>query len=106
MKPNLEIRARAKNASMARQHNALDAVVDIEHAVGFLELEHHGVGEGIVVLGPVQCQDDDAGVAGVVPGADLCEGEGVVGLGEFDCGAGVGHCACCVGGSGGGGGYG
>lgn len=80
--PNLQICPRAKDAPRPRDHDAPDALVPIEQLVHGHHLRHHGVGEGIVLVGAVQREDDDAGVWGVVLGADLRPGEGVVGGGE------------------------
>ena len=82
-KPNIQIRPRTKDASAtllpARKNHTFDSIVNVEHAVCLFNLQHHCVGKGIVVLGPVQAQDDDVGVGCVVGGADLGPGEGVIG---------------------------
>lgn len=91
IKPDLEVSASAEDTPVTRNDNDLDAVVDIEHAVRLLELQHHGSREGIVVLGAVQREDDDRGVLFVVLGFYLGPGAVVVGCRELDGGAGVHH---------------
>ena len=97
-KPNLQVRASAKNAPIApRKNNALNAVVYIEHAIRLFQFQHHGVGEGIVVLRAPERQDDDPGVLVVVLRADLRPGEVVVAGWELWRVEGGGHGLGCVG---------
>lgn len=92
IKPQLQIRTRAENLAGASEHDAFHAVVCVEERVRVLELEHHGVGEGIVVLRAVEREDDDGRVLFVVLRLDLREGEVVVGFWEGERGAGeAGH---------------
>lgn len=76
--PNVQICARAKNASVARHNDTFDALVDIEHGVRRLDLLAHRVCEGIVVLRAVERENDDRWLFFMVLGADLRELEVVV----------------------------
>lgn len=77
-KPNIEIRARTKDASVACHDDALDAPVDVEHGVRGLDFLAHGVCKGIVVLGAVEREDYDRRFFFMVLRADLRELEIVV----------------------------
>jgi hypothetical protein len=83
-KPNPQIRARAENSPTARNHDALDALVGVEHGVRRFDLRTHCVGKGIVVRGAVEREDDDRGFFLVVSRLNLREGQVVVGRGEDD----------------------
>jgi hypothetical protein len=71
--PDLEIRAGAEDAAVARDYDALDAVVDVEHCIRRFDLLAHRVREGIVFAWAVERKDDDAGLFVVVACLDLRE---------------------------------
>lgn len=83
-KPIIQIRARTKDPSMARHNDASHALVYIEHGVCGFQLRLHCVGECIVVLRAVECEDDDGCIFGMVLSADLGKREVVVGSRELD----------------------
>jgi hypothetical protein len=85
-KPNPQICTCAKNAAGARYDDAFYARIDVEHGVCGFDFFAHRVGEGIVVCGTVQREDDDRGLCIVVSSLDLGEFEVVVGCGEGDVG--------------------
>jgi len=94
-KPHVQIRTCAEDAPIACYYDAFYAVVNVEHGVCRLNLLAHCVGEGIVFVWAVEREDDYAGGGWVVGGADLGEGEGVVGFWERDWL--VGHCSVSIG---------
>jgi hypothetical protein len=85
-KADVEICARAKDASVSGDYDAFYARVDVEHCVGGFDFLAHGVGEGIVLLGAVEREDYHRGLFFVVFGLDLSELQVVVGRGEVDVG--------------------
>jgi len=55
----LQVGARAEHAAVAGHDDAFHAVVDAEEGEDLFELQHHGFGEGIVVLRTVESEDYD-----------------------------------------------
>lgn len=91
-----EVRARAEDAPVPGDDNALNPVVDVEELEGLLHFFHHGSCEGIVAARTVQRENLDRchawRVLGVVGDADFFVGEGGVGVWDVD-GLGWGsHC--------------
>lgn len=55
---SLEICSSAEDAAVARDDCTFDARVDIDEGESVDELGHHGLGEGIVLSGAVERQED------------------------------------------------
>lgn len=55
---DLQVCASTKHATVAGDDYTSHSVVDTEHGKGLLQLYGHGVREGIVFSGAVQCQED------------------------------------------------
>ena len=100
-KPDLQVRAGAEHAAVAGHDDAFDAIVGVEEGEGFFHFGHEGGGEGVVVVGAVEGEDDDGGrgrgAGGVVGEFDLGVGEGGVGGGEGEfADVGVAGHGCCT----------
>ena len=61
-KAHVQIHSRAEEAlSVTREYDTFYSVVGVEERVGVVYLVAHGFGEGIVVLGSVELEDEDRG---------------------------------------------
>ena len=84
-KPNLEIRTGAKGPAplRPRDHDALDAIVDVDGVEDADHLVGHGLGEGVEFVRAVEGEEEDGrwdrGGGGDVGEGDVLCGEGGVG---------------------------
>src|SRR2546423_12953286 len=96
VEPDLQIRTGAKSLSRSREHNTLDALVDVKHRIAELEVMHHLDGERIALFRAIERHDYngrcDGRGSGIMRDGDMLRGKIGVGFWDRDWRWGGEHC--------------